>query len=404
VRPRTQLASACGLSRSPEGGVIVDDALRTSDPAIFAVGECASHRSQIYGLVAPGYEMADALALILAGSQASFRGASPSTRLKLLGVEVATAGDALDRGFAVRFHTATAYRLVRVERGRLVGALGVGEWPELRRVQEAAARHGRVWPWQVVRFARTGILWQRDADPAVADWPAHAVVCNCLNVTHGRIMAACAERAVSVESVVERTGASTLCGTCRPLLAQLVEGRAPSPRLATGLLAGSLAALGIAIAILTVTPIPLAGSIQAPSWADVLWRDGTNRQISGFVLLALMVLTSSLTLRRRWRRLSSVGTYATWRIAHVLLGIGTLAGVAVHTGARLGDNLTFVLMACFGALNVAGAAAGGLTALEARVGTPSVRRYRAALVTVHIAAIWPLPILIAFHVLTVFYF
>ena len=93
IRPRDELARDCGLEVGPRGGVVVDDMLRTSDPDIFAIGEVALHRGMIYGLVAPGYEMADVAAANLAGATRTFSGFDLSTKLKLMGVDVASFGD-----------------------------------------------------------------------------------------------------------------------------------------------------------------------------------------------------------------------------------------------------------------------------------------------------------------------
>ena len=93
IRPRDELARDCGLEVGPRGGVVVDDMLRTSDPDIFAVGEVALHRDMIYGLVAPGYEMADVAAANLVGATRTFSGFEMSTKLKLMGVDVASFGD-----------------------------------------------------------------------------------------------------------------------------------------------------------------------------------------------------------------------------------------------------------------------------------------------------------------------
>jgi nitrite reductase (NADH) large subunit len=404
VRPRTELAARCGLATSREGGVIVDDRLRTSDPRIFAIGECASHRARVYGLVAPGYDMADVLARHLIGKRAVFCGSEPATRLKLLGVEVATAGDPLD-GSSARFETGATYRLLRIERGRLTGALGVGEWTEFTRIQDAVARRARVWPWQAARFERTGRLWRERQDPPVTQWPAEAVVCNCMNVTRGQLSETCRQGAATVEALSERTAASTLCGSCRPLLAQLVAaGPVVRARIPLSLLVLSLAASTVAVAIFALAPVPFAASIEQPFPPAILWRSGAYRQISGFTLLGLTVLASLLSLRKRVTRLSSMGAFPTWRIVHAALGVLTLLALAAHTGPRLGDNLNFALMASFGALNVIGGVAGALTALEQRLGARLGRKWRATAVTVHVLAIWPLPALIALHVLSVYYF
>ena len=95
VRPRDQLAREAGLAVGARGGVVVDDGCRTSDPDVYAVGECACIGGRVYGLVAPGYAMAEVLAGRLTGGAASFTAADTSTKLKLLGVDVASFGDAL---------------------------------------------------------------------------------------------------------------------------------------------------------------------------------------------------------------------------------------------------------------------------------------------------------------------
>ena len=94
IRPRDDLARAAGLEVAERGGVLVDEHCRTSDPAVFAVGECAAPGGRMYGLVAPGYDMAEVVVDHLLGGEGAFTGADMSTKLKLLGVDVASFGDA----------------------------------------------------------------------------------------------------------------------------------------------------------------------------------------------------------------------------------------------------------------------------------------------------------------------
>jgi nitrite reductase (NADH) large subunit len=404
VRPRTELAARCGLACSPTGGIAVDDHLQTSDQHIHAIGECASHRSQTWALVAPAYAMADALAENLMGGSSPFLACPPPTRLKLLGVEVATAGEPLERGTVLQYGSTGIYRRLRLERGRLVGALGVGEWAEFRRIQDATARRQRIWPWQLARFERTGEVWASRNTPAASEWPADAVVCDCLSVTRGRLAAACASGASTLELVVERTGASTLCGSCRPLVAELVGVSTPTPAPPRwGLLVASAVAVALVSAIAFSSPVPFSASVQETFTLDVLWRNGALRQFTGFTLLGLSAAASLLTLRKRLPH-ASLGAYATWRTTHAVIGVLTLLTLAVHTGMRLGENANFALMASFGTLNVAGAAAGGVTALERAFGSTRGSRARQVVVAAHILATWPLPLLIAFHVVSVYYF
>jgi nitrite reductase (NADH) large subunit len=94
IRPRDEIARACGLKIGARGGIVIDDQCKTSDPDVFAIGECAVWNEQIFGLVAPGYAMARTVVANLAGVAEQFTGADMSTKLKLNGVDVASIGDA----------------------------------------------------------------------------------------------------------------------------------------------------------------------------------------------------------------------------------------------------------------------------------------------------------------------
>ena len=165
----------------------------------------------------------------------------------------------------------------------------------------------------------------------------------------------------------------------------------------------SAAALAMIVTIIFSAPVPFSESVQQSFHVDVLWRDHTLRQVSGFSLLALTLMASLLTLRKRWPRITS-GSFATWRTAHAAIGALTLVVLAMHTGLRLGDNANLALMASFGALNIVGAAAGGATALERAWAPVLGMRCRRVLVAAHILAVWPLPVLIVMHVVSVYYF
>lgn len=134
VRPRDQLARAMGLTVGDRGGITVDEQCRTSDPAVFAIGECAlASDGRVYGLVAPGYEMAATAAATIAADEASFTGADLSTKLKLLGVDVASFGDAhgaaadcLDVVYSDS-RSGIYKKLVIGRDGRLLGGILVGD-------------------------------------------------------------------------------------------------------------------------------------------------------------------------------------------------------------------------------------------------------------------------------------
>lgn len=405
VRPRDELAAQCGLALGPRGGVRVDDSLQTSDPNIFAIGECASHNGVCYGLAAPGYKMADALAASLLGKRTKFTGSDQSTRLKLTGIEVSTLGEFQAVGETLRWQGPEGRRQLVLEKGRLVGATAIGEWSEAARAQELIARRAHVWRWQRGRFLRTGRLW-KDAALHVCQWPEAALVCNCVGVRRGALTAACAEGCATVEQLAKRTGASTICGSCKPLLAAFVDAPASLMRVPglKALAMASFCAFVLALGIFFARPIPFADSVQSP-WHkfDVLWRESFWKQTSGFTLLGLALISLLLSARKRFKKFT-FGEFGHWRAVHAALGTLTLVVLVSHTGFRLGHNLNFVLMTNFLALALVGALAGAVTAMERRLEPAAAKRLRSLWTGAHIAVAWPLPVLILIHVLVAYYF
>lgn len=407
IRPRDELAAACGLELGARGGIRINDTLQTSDPNIFAIGECACHRNVIYGLAAPGYQMADRLAENLSGQRRKYSGSDQSTRLKLTGIEVSTLGDFQANGDeTISWRGEQGSRRLILEKGRLVGATAIGDWPEAVRIQELTERKARIWRWQKGRFARTGKLWNAETSPHVSQWSANALVCNCVGVRRGALSAACAEGCATVEALAKRTGASTVCGSCKPLLAQLVGAPAwlnDVPGLKPLAVACALA-LVLTLALLFAPPIAFADSVQEKLHRlDVLWRDGFWKQVTGFTLVGLTLISLVLSLRKRIKRFT-LGEFGHWRAVHAALGTISLVALVTHTGFRLGNNFNFVLMLNFVALALVGALAGGVTALERRLSPVAAKRLRSFWTGTHIAMAWPLPVLVVLHVVVAYYF
>jgi nitrite reductase (NADH) large subunit len=230
IRPRDDLARAAGLETAPRGGIVVDDALATSDPRIAAIGECAVHRGVHYGLVAPGYEMADVLARRLAGEEVRFAGADLSAKLKLLGVDVASFGDYfadLERPEAARSlvfedRTEGVYQklLFDPKLERLLGGILVGDanayQPLLSHIRTGAAipAHPRE------------LLFGRPGEPAgtSATLPDAAQICSCNDVSKGDLVRAIADRELTTIAEVKKcTRAATGCGGCQPAVVSILE-------------------------------------------------------------------------------------------------------------------------------------------------------------------------------------
>ncbi|KRF19108.1 nitrite reductase [Nocardioides sp. Soil797] len=231
IRPRDQLARDCGLDVAERGGVLVDEKLRTSDPAIHAIGECAAVAGRMYGLVAPGYQMAEIVAdtLVNEASAAVFEGADMSTKLKLLGVDVASFGDAFattEGALELVFADAVAgvYKklVVSSEGDRLLGGILVGD----------ASAYGVLRPMVSSGMALPDnpeeliLPAAREGGAARIGMPDEAVVCSCNNISKGSICDTIdAEGCADLPCVKACTRAGTVCGSCVPIVKNLLAER-----------------------------------------------------------------------------------------------------------------------------------------------------------------------------------
>jgi nitrite reductase (NADH) large subunit len=231
IRPRDELARAAGLQVGDRGGVVIDDACRTSDPDIFAIGECALWNGKTYGLVAPGYQMASIAAGQLQGNSAArFAGADMSTKLKLMGVDVASIGDAHAVGSGARACVFIDERrqiykkMVINEAGtRLLGGILIGGAEEygtwLQLVQNGLPLPAQ--PEQLMFPPADEIDGQRPS--AHAALPDVARICSCNNVSKGDLCAAVAGGARTIAALKQRTKAASSCGGCAPLVTQVLK-------------------------------------------------------------------------------------------------------------------------------------------------------------------------------------
>ncbi|MFK7897946.1 MAG: FAD-dependent oxidoreductase [Myxococcota bacterium] len=406
IRPRDDLARASGIECHRSGGLIVDDGLETSHPGVFAIGECARHNEIAYGFVAPCYAMADVLADRICGGDRIFEGASPSARLKIDEVDVASVGESLADGRLVRDLTWLAedqYRRIVIRDGAIVGAIAVGSGSEFPRLQEAVANAARLKPSQERRFARTGHLWKKGTEKPISEWPGEAIVCTCTGVTCGTLRTAWASGCHSSLALTESTSAGSVCGNCKPLLAELAGEVAASRRQGAGAGLGGIAACALGLVAFTVLadPIAMSTSIAEGDSIDFLWRDGWWKQASGFALLGLSVLSLALPLRKKVPALART-SFSRWRLVHTALGLGTMLAAGVHSGLRLGANLNFWLMATFLGLIALGAMSGLVSSLEHRLSHKTGSALRMGWTRAHVLLFWPLPVLVLFHVLAVY--
>jgi nitrite reductase (NADH) large subunit len=229
IRPRDELARACGLEVGPRGGIAIDDSCLTSNPDVYAIGECALWGGQTFGLVAPGYEMARIAARHLLGEQGSFTGADMSTKLKLMGVDVASLGDphgatAGSRSYQFTDERKQIYKKIVVsDCGKyLLGGVMVGDASEygsllqmmLNKIELPASPEFLILP-QSDGQAKPGL--------GVDALPDSAQICSCNDVSKGTLCAAVAEGNTSIGALKSCTKAGTACGGCLPLVTQIMK-------------------------------------------------------------------------------------------------------------------------------------------------------------------------------------
>ncbi|MBW4546000.1 MAG: nitrite reductase large subunit NirB [Symplocastrum torsivum CPER-KK1] len=232
IRPRDEVARSCGLEVGERGGIVINDYCETSDPDIYAIGECALYQNRIYGLVAPGYTMAGVVADVLNNiTNSSFTGADMSTKLKLLGVDVASFGDNFAktpgaREIAISDTVQGVYKkLVLNEDGsRLLGGILVGDASAygtlLQFVQNAIALPPH--PEDLLLPPREGKA--ATVGMGVESLPETAQICSCNNVSKEQICTAIQENNFTdIASVKKCTKAGTGCGGCVPLVTDLLK-------------------------------------------------------------------------------------------------------------------------------------------------------------------------------------
>lgn len=227
IRPNGALGKAAGLTVNR--GIVVDDQMRSSDPDIFALGECVEHRGATYGLVAPLYEMAGVLARTLVDEPAAYNGSVTATKLKVTGIDLFSAGDFAEapgrEEIVLRDAARGVYRRLVLQDNRVIGAVlygdtGDGAW-FFQLLREGA---------DIAEMRETLIFGQGYAggsplDPmaAVAALPDEAEICGCNGVCKGKIVAAITgQNLTGLDQVRAVTKASASCGSCTGLVEQLI--------------------------------------------------------------------------------------------------------------------------------------------------------------------------------------
>ena len=227
IRANVDLARMAGLH--VRRGILINDSLACrNDQDIYAIGECAEHRSQVYGLVAPLWEQARVLAERLAGRNADavYTGSRVSTKLKVMGVELAVAGEkdpSSEDDEVVTYvePNRNVYKKVIVRDGKVTGAILLGDGLTVPRILQAFDRQ------EALPENRSELLFPLAADAVaslnVEDLPDDAQICNCNGVTKARIVAAVDGGHRSLKAVCDATRAGTGCGSCKMQVQAVLE-------------------------------------------------------------------------------------------------------------------------------------------------------------------------------------
>ena len=223
IRPNVELASEAGLEVNQ--GIVVNDYMQTSNPDIYAVGECAEHRGKVYGIVAPLMEQAKVAAGAIAGnSTLRYEGSVVATKLKVAGIPLASIGNFYEESAGCEAlvysdQGASLYKKAVIQGGRVVGAILLGDLDDYSRFYEYIKNRE-----DITLNRRFLLIGQPKALTSVASMPDSATICGCMGVSKGAIVKAIEEYGLtSKEEVSEKTKACTSCKGCAPLIDQILQ-------------------------------------------------------------------------------------------------------------------------------------------------------------------------------------
>jgi nitrite reductase (NADH) large subunit len=230
IRPRDELGKTSGLEMGSRGGIVVDNRMRTSDKNILAIGEVALYNQMIYGLVAPGYDMASiAVNQILGEDSMMAENIDMSTKLKLIGVDVASFGEPFmpaSKGHSVIFENKTEHLYKRInvslDGKKLLGGILIGDATDYNMLHQVYLNEMKI-PEDAAQL----ILPASDGGSSfgsVLDLPDTAQVCSCESLSKGEICCSITDDGCdNLSEVISKTKATTGCGGCKPMVVDLVN-------------------------------------------------------------------------------------------------------------------------------------------------------------------------------------
>ncbi len=406
IKPQTKLARDSQLA--VRNGVIVDKYMQTSASGVYAIGECCEFEFATYGVVAPGFKQAKVCVEHIYGNLDHFKKEEAYVKVKFSDYTTAYYGE-LDvkksEVFTYCNRLKGVYRQLMLKNNRLLGAIVVGNWNEESEIKSLIADKNKIRTKDLKRFESEGVLYRKKSQRQIKELPEDYIICLCQGVTRGTLSSEIRNGCRTVGILGEKTGAGTVCGSCKPLLMNLLDTPAPNlvMRHQKSILYTSVLSIFAIIVTVFFQPLSITDSVQWNWHVEKLWFDHFWKQVSGYSLLGMCLIATALVLRKRWKRFN-FGHVDNWRFAHSIIGMGAIIILMIHTGMRLGSNLNFVLMIVFLAATTTGSLVGVFMARNHHWSDLKLRKHRLWWSRIHYSLLWMLPPLLGFHILSAYYF
>ncbi|MEP1742488.1 MAG: FAD-dependent oxidoreductase [Kangiellaceae bacterium] len=406
ITPNIELANRAGLVT--RRGIVANLDGLTNDPNIYAIGECSEFENITHGIVAPGLAQAHNCVNHIAGDDRRKPVHVDHIQVKFGDYATAHFGRLAGRDVKVFDYTNRLkgiYRKLVVENQKIVGAVLVGNWEEQNKVKQAVESQSKLSDKQLGNFVDTGFLFENIKQPSVKELPEDYLVCLCQSVSRGELSAAIKAGCRTVETLGQKTKAGVTCGSCQPLLANLLDEPAANlvMRHQTAILVTSILSILLIVLTILFEPLEITQTVQMNWHIEKIWFDSFWKKVSGFSLLGLCVIAAGLGLRKRWKRFN-FGHVDQWRYIHSLVGVVALIMLMIHTGMRMGENLNLILMMVFLAATTTGSLVGVFMAKNHHWSDVKLAKHRLWWSRIHHTLLWMLPPLLGFHILSAYYF
>jgi nitrite reductase (NADH) large subunit len=410
--PNIELAKDAGLETGR--GIKVNQYMQSSDPSIYAAGECIEYNGKTYGTVAPGINHAVvAVDNILQGNHHAYHDSiiSMQAKIKHLPVFSLTSSRKIKNknnivNISFSRQENKRFRQLSIYNGRLVGAKAIGAWNEIPMVQEAIDKQARIWPWRKFYFIRYGCFSPDSAASSLANLQHSSIICSCSSVVHGELRHAVAEGYSTLEELGAQTGAGKNCGSCIPLLTQ-ITGMSPdtvysSPVSGRKLFLLSLVAV-LPLILLKLPNIPPPSSVLQKYSLSVVQQNHFFQQASGFTALFFLLFAQTLSINKRLNILNFL-QYPIWRILHIVLIAIAGAVLLLHTNFSMGNRFSFNMMVLFFIIVLSGLTLSSAISLEKSFFGFIARKYRLFLLRIHYMFVPLFLVSIIIHILVSYYF